>query len=432
MIDRRNALKMLGGAALGTALGARLDAARTDIPIIDAHIHLFDTGRPGGVPWPEKSDTAIYKPALPDRYARLAKPHGVVGAIVVEASPLDRDNEWVLHEAAEYPIIVGFVGDLIPGTSSYARRLDQLRSNPVFVGIRYGNLWNRDLGADMKKPGFVDDLKRLSSHGLELDAANPNPELIRAVVRVSEEVPDLRIVIDHLPNAALPDAVEQQQEYWTNLKTLSQNPRVFIKLSEIPARVNGRISNEHLVLQRQPRQDLEPVWRGPYFVRKRLAEQRPPAQLPSNILPGPLLCSGKGTSGRGEILLEEFAGCVPLAPPHARSAGTLTGSRDEVASVAQSERPARRSAGLAEQAHPGGVERKPPLFAEPTGGKFGNVKQAVPHAANQFCTVPGKKIARGLTDPSRIGEQAQTLRTTPALVVQNPAEGKQQGGKGCC
>ena len=241
MIDRRNALKMLGGAALGTALGARLDAARTDIPIIDAHIHLFDTGRPGGVPWPEKSDTAIYKPALPDRYARLAKPHGVVGAIVVEASPLDRDNEWVLHEAAEYPIIVGFVGDLIPGTSSYPRRLDQLRSNPVFVGIRYGNLWNRELGADLKKPGFVDDLKRLSSHGLELDAANPDPELIRAVVRVSEEVPDLRIVIDHLPNAALPDAVEQQQEYWTNLKTLSQNPRVFIKLSEIPARVNGRI-----------------------------------------------------------------------------------------------------------------------------------------------------------------------------------------------
>ena len=41
----------LAGAA-GTA-GAAF-AQQSAIPVIDTHIHLFDTARPGGVPWPQK------------------------------------------------------------------------------------------------------------------------------------------------------------------------------------------------------------------------------------------------------------------------------------------------------------------------------------------------------------------------------------------
>lgn len=58
------------------------------LPIIDTHIHLFDTRRPAGVPWPDQADTVLYRPALPPRYNGLAMPVGVVGAIAVECSPL--------------------------------------------------------------------------------------------------------------------------------------------------------------------------------------------------------------------------------------------------------------------------------------------------------------------------------------------------------
>ena len=48
-------------AALPLALAAPASrAAAGPVPIIDAHIHLFDPLRPGGVPWPEKSDTPLY------------------------------------------------------------------------------------------------------------------------------------------------------------------------------------------------------------------------------------------------------------------------------------------------------------------------------------------------------------------------------------
>lgn len=212
----------------------------TPTPVIDAHIHLFDTSRPGGVPWPEKSDE-IYRPALPDRYATIAKPFGVVGAIAVEASPLRSDNDWVLQLIAQHPILVGFVGDLVPGSPLFAQELERLQANPLFLGIRCGNLWNRDLSVDVGNPAFIADLRRLASAGLSMDSANPDPKLIGALLRVSQQIPELRIVIDHLPHAALPDNPDEVKRYWADLKALGGNPRVFVKLSEIPARVDGHL-----------------------------------------------------------------------------------------------------------------------------------------------------------------------------------------------
>ncbi|MGA7709524.1 MAG: amidohydrolase family protein [Acidobacteriaceae bacterium] len=241
---RRDVLKLAASAGAIWTAGPLASAISSSIPIIDAHVHLFDTSRPGGVPWPEKSDTVIYKPALPARYAKIAKPLGVVGAIAIEASPLESDNDWVLAVIEKNPIMVGMVGDLVPGSPSYLRELDRLHHNPLFLGIRYGNLWNRDLGTDLKKAGFIPGRKRLAELELELDSANPNPDLIHAILNLSDRIPELRIVIDHLPSSPIPSAAPARKQYWSQLRLLSQNPNVFIKLSEIPVRVDGAVPKD--------------------------------------------------------------------------------------------------------------------------------------------------------------------------------------------
>ena len=223
---RRDVLK------LGAYLAGGLVTGSAAIPVIDTHIHLFDPTRPGGVPWPEKTDTAIYKTTLPDRYAKIAAPLGVVGAIVVEASPLASDNDWVLNVAAKYPIIVGMVGDLIPGTASYGKELDRLQANPLFLGIRCGNIWDRDLATDMLKPDFVPGLKMLAARGLSLDSANPDLKLLRAIASVADRVPELRIIVDHLPSMRVPS---EPAEYSSLLHQLAQNKNIFVKLSEAEA-----------------------------------------------------------------------------------------------------------------------------------------------------------------------------------------------------
>jgi L-fuconolactonase len=234
-MQRREFLRF-GASMAGGLAGSRIALALPSaIPVIDTHIHLFDTGRQGGVPWPAKTDTAVYRPALPGRYARIARPLGVVGAIVIEASPLASDNDWVLHVAANHPIIVGMVGDLIPGTPSYQKDLERLHANPLFLGIRYGNLWDRDLAVDAQKPEFLPGLKMLSEQGLVLDSANPDPGLIRAIAGVADHLPQLRIVIDHVPTARVPTEAAARDEYWSLLRHLAQNKNVFVKLSEVLA-----------------------------------------------------------------------------------------------------------------------------------------------------------------------------------------------------
>src|SRR5579863_9726720 len=206
---------MAAGAAFPVAT-----ARAASIPIIDTHIHLFDPRRPQGVPWPEKENAVLYQPALPGRYRKIATPLGIVGAIEVEASTWLEDNQWVLDTAAKDKIIVGMVGDLEPGKPEFRKHLERFHRNPMFLGIRYGNLWGRSLGADLSNPGFVSDLKAMADAGLELDTANPNPTLATEVIRLTDLVPNLRVVIDHLPQLDPPTDAAPRKAYYASLHEL--------------------------------------------------------------------------------------------------------------------------------------------------------------------------------------------------------------------
>jgi len=237
-VDRRTFLGIAGGMA-----SANMSAQAT-VPVIDTHIHLFDPRRPQGVPWPEKTDTVLYHPALPDRYRKIAAPLGIVGAIEVEASPWLEDNQWVLDVAAKDTIIVGAVGDLEPGKPEFRKQLERFHRNPLFLGIRYGNLWNRDLSSQLSKPKFVEDLKALANAGLELDTANQDTTLIAATVRLTDLVPNLRVVIDHLPQFDPPSETAARRAYHANLRELGKRQQVYLKVSEVLRRVDGRVPDD--------------------------------------------------------------------------------------------------------------------------------------------------------------------------------------------
>ena len=247
-LKRRTFLQSSAGAALaGLAAGQN-----PPIPVIDTHIHLFDVSRPQGVPWPPKDNAVLYKTALPERYRKLATQFGIVGAIEIEASPWLEDNQWVLDVAAKDKILVGTVGDIEPGTPDFRKSLERFHRNPLFRGIRYGNLWERDsggkhtddLGKMIGRREFVDDLKALASADLGLDSANPTPALIGALVRTSDAVPNLRIVIDHLPKLVIPSDAAAKKAYYADLHELGKRPQVFVKISSVLQRVDGRVPED--------------------------------------------------------------------------------------------------------------------------------------------------------------------------------------------
>jgi len=237
--DRREFLAGVAAAAATVttpAAAAKLD----DIPIIDCHIHLFDGTRPQGAPY--KGGRAFAGGvALPSMYAQIARPLGIVGVIEVDASPWLEDNLWVLETIRSETIMVGTVGNLRPEKPEFGEYLERFARNPLYRGIRYGNLWGYDMPAQVDNPVFIDGLKLLAQHDLVLETANQTVPLLQAAVRINDKVPELRIVLDHLP--ALDPAPEAQAAYEAVLKEISQRHNIWTKLSEIvhPVRQVGAL-----------------------------------------------------------------------------------------------------------------------------------------------------------------------------------------------
>ena len=194
--------KFLSGGALsavGAATGLKADAAQP-VPIIDCHIHLFDQTRPQGAPYSGGGSNT--QPALPPRYRKLAAPLGIVGAIEIDASPWVEDNLWVLEQEQDQTFMVGTAGNLQPEKPEFKEYLERYHKNKLFLGIRYGNVWGYNLVAQVTIRYSSTALKLMAQADLTLDTGNPRPDLIAALVKIKDKIPDLRIVVDHTANLA--------------------------------------------------------------------------------------------------------------------------------------------------------------------------------------------------------------------------------------
>jgi L-fuconolactonase len=226
------------------AAGAAAAGAQDPIPVIDTHIHLYDPTRPGGVPWPPPNGGVPYRPMLPLQYREVTRGLPIVGAVEVECSPLVEDNQWVLDVAARDTLVVGTVGNLEPGQPEFRRQLDRFRKNPLFRGIRCGYLWGRDLRRELANPAFVTGLKSLAQAGLSFDTANPDVRLLQDVVEIANRVPDLRVIVDHLAHLEPPAQAPTAGEYKAAMRELGRHPKVYVKVSQVIRRVDGRVRTD--------------------------------------------------------------------------------------------------------------------------------------------------------------------------------------------
>ena len=248
-MQRRDFIAGAAIAGVGAATGAWGATKVDDIPIIDTHFHLFDNKRPQGAPYTGSQD---YKGGVskPKNYRAAFAKLGVVGAIELEASPWIEDNLWVLEQLATDPLCVGTVGDLEPEKPEFAEYLDRYRKDPLFLGIRCGNIWGRDVSKQVQNPAFMAGLKRLASTGLVMDSANPDVALLQTVVKINDQVPDLTIVLDHLPSF---DPKPEEMAAWDAvLKQIHGRPKIVAKLSEI----QHRKETEHGLAGHKKRLDM--------------------------------------------------------------------------------------------------------------------------------------------------------------------------------
>jgi L-fuconolactonase len=207
---------------LATSVAAQ---ERPKLEIVDTHTHFYDPTRPQGVPWPGKNDKRLYRPVLPDEYKRLAKPFGVVGTIVVEASPWVEDNQWLLDLAAKEPFLVGVIGRLDPKADDFKKNLRRFASNPLYRGIRISH---NELTAGLKG-NLVERCKLLIDLNLTLDV-NGGPDMPADVACLAAALPKLRIVINHAANLRI-DGKEPPGKWREGMEAVAKHPNVFCKVS---------------------------------------------------------------------------------------------------------------------------------------------------------------------------------------------------------
>jgi predicted TIM-barrel fold metal-dependent hydrolase len=215
-------------AFLAAAAATAARAQSNPIPIIDTHFHLYDPTRPQGSAFPF---TPNAPPFLPKDFRESAIPLGIVGGIKVEASPWVEENLWVLMIIQDEPMITGMIGNLDPTIPQFREYLERYHKNKLFLGIRYGNVWKgQDLVTAINSPLCIENMKAFAETGLTLEVANPRLDLIEATLRLTDKVPNLRVVLGHLQALALPTAPDVLKTYSNNLTELRKR-KAFVKVS---------------------------------------------------------------------------------------------------------------------------------------------------------------------------------------------------------
>lgn len=253
-INRRVFLAGATATAAVTAMDTAVGQSPTadEMPIIDAHIHLFDGTRPVGAEYMgSPAYQAISKTSLPSMYSQQARPAGIVGAVVVESSSWIDENLWYLEVSRTDPIMMGVCGNLDSGLPIFGKYLEHFHRDPLFRAIRARtfHFYDDGNGKVALKPEHVSNLKLLAEADLTLETANPTMGLMRANVLLADAIPDLRIIMDHLP--AFDPTPENQKAYEAVVKDMAERPNIFVKLSEVyhPRLSDGVIVRDYETLR---------------------------------------------------------------------------------------------------------------------------------------------------------------------------------------
>jgi len=195
---------------------------------VDTHQHFWNLDKVA-YPWLVPEFGAIYATFEPSDLEPQLKSNGVDKTVIVQAMNSYADSDAMLDIADNYDWVAGVVGWVpLHDPVECARKLDEYTQNPYFKGIRH-------LIHDEPNPNWVlqkqviESLQMLADRNLTFDVVAVFPNHLKHVPILSEKVPNLKMVIDHLAKPPLEDA---DRKVWRDqLSVASKNDNVYAKIS---------------------------------------------------------------------------------------------------------------------------------------------------------------------------------------------------------
>jgi len=198
--------------------------------IIDAHQHFWSP-QDVSYPWLTDEIAPVNRRFRPEHLQPLLEASGVRGTVLVQSADHRADTDAMLELAARHPFVVGVVAWVpLDEPAAAAEQLEQLRADPVVVGVR--NLVHDQPDPDhVLRPEFLDGLRVLAAADVPFDVVTSQLRHLEHVPVLSERVPGLRVVLDHLGKPPFRQGAGAWATWERLLARAAEDPLVSAKVS---------------------------------------------------------------------------------------------------------------------------------------------------------------------------------------------------------
>lgn len=203
------------------------------IPIIDAHVHLWDPAR-FRIPWLDGSDLLNQRYLLDEYRAHTAGlPIAAMVYLQVEVAPAYAllEAQFVAELAQAEPRIRAIVAWAPLEDGDCARSyLDALvRTSPLVRGVRRIVQGEPDPSFCLR-PGFVRATQLLAEYGLSCDLCIYHPQL-GAAIELVRRCPDVQFMLDHIGKPGIAGGL--REPWFAQMAELAALPNVLCKISGV-------------------------------------------------------------------------------------------------------------------------------------------------------------------------------------------------------
>jgi L-fuconolactonase len=207
---------------------------------LDSHQHFWQLGR-FDTSWLDVPRHArIRRDYLPADLKPLIDAAGVQRTVFVQTQHAIEENRWALQLANEHDWIAGVVGWVDLAGPECEEQLLEFTSQPKFVGLRHVTQDEPDVDF-IVRPDVLRGLKVLQKHDVPFDLLFYVKHLHHAQ-RLARELPDLRMVIDHLSKPRIREQAASRtlkasgtllalDDWEANFRAAAKCPNVWCKLS---------------------------------------------------------------------------------------------------------------------------------------------------------------------------------------------------------
>jgi L-fuconolactonase len=196
--------------------------------IIDTHQHLWDLSKVE-YPWLVPAYGPLYRTYLAAELEPQLAEAGVAATVLVQSANSYADTVYMLDQADVHPWMIGVVGwtDLLDPADT-AKAIERFQQNRHFKGMRHLIHEEHDPHW-LLQPVVWESLRLLTAAGYTFDVVATKHEHLACLPVLGEQVPNLRMVIDHLGQP--PFQAGEPGQWGEDMRLAAQNPNVYAKIS---------------------------------------------------------------------------------------------------------------------------------------------------------------------------------------------------------